>query len=323
LNTSGGDDRKDGPMPNGDNWAAILAGGDGQRLRSFTRTLTGDERPKQFCRLLGTHTLLAETRQRVCLHVAHERTVYVVSRAHEPFYRDELTDAARWQVVEQPVNRGTTAAVLYALRRIRAQGGAGALGLFPADHFYSDQAAFRRAIQGAYALAHARPRDIVLVGAEPDHPETEYGWIEPGPALNDARMLPGLGAPRSVKRFAEKPSADVARALMARRSLWNTMIVVGHLDAFDELLAAAVPDLWRTFAALDQPLAPAVEAAMIDRLYGAIGSSDFSRDVLASQPDRLAVVNLRDSGWTDLGQPARVLDVLGRRHAPDAHQAAG
>jgi hypothetical protein len=101
------------------------------------------------------------------------------------------------------------------------------------------------------------------------------------------------------------------------------MIVVGHLDAFDELLAAAVPDLWRTFAALDQPLAPAVEAAMIDRLYGAIGSSDFSRDVLASQPDRLAVVNLRDSGWTDLGQPGRVLDVLGRRHAPDAHQAAG
>jgi mannose-1-phosphate guanylyltransferase len=310
-------------MANRDNWAAILAGGDGQRLRSFTRTLTGDERPKQFCRLLGTHTLLAETRQRVCLHVANERTVYVVTRAHEAFYREELGDAARWQIIEQPVNRGTTAAVLYALRRIRAQAADGVLGLFPADHFYSDAAAFQRTIQGAYALAHARPQAIVLVGAEPDRPETEYGWIEPGPALRDARLLPGLGAARTVKRFAEKPSADVARALMGRRSLWNTMIVVGRLGAFDELLAAAVPELWQEFSALGQAPAPAAEAAIVDAIYGAIGSSDFSRDVLASQPERLAVVNLRDSGWTDLGQPARVLDVLARRNAPDTHQAAG
>jgi mannose-1-phosphate guanylyltransferase len=249
--------------------------------------------------------------------------VYVVTRAHEAFYREELGDAARWQIIEQPVNRGTTAAVLYALRRIRAQAADGVLGLFPADHFYSDAAAFQRTIQGAYALAHARPQAIVLVGAEPDRPETEYGWIEPGPALRDARLLPGLGAARTVKRFAEKPSADVARALMGRRSLWNTMIVVGRLGAFDELLAAAVPELWQEFSALGQAPAPAAEAAIVDAIYGAIGSSDFSRDVLASQPERLAVVNLRDSGWTDLGQPARVLDVLARRNAPDTHQAAG
>lgn len=31
----------------------ILAGGDGTRLRSLTRRLTGDDRPKQFCALLG------------------------------------------------------------------------------------------------------------------------------------------------------------------------------------------------------------------------------------------------------------------------------
>jgi mannose-1-phosphate guanylyltransferase len=312
-----------GPMASSDNWAAILAGGDGQRLRSFTRTLTGDERPKQFCRLLGTHTLLAETRQRVCLHVASERTVYVVTRAHEPFYRDEFADTSGWQVIAQPVNRGTTAAVLYALRRLRARGADGALGLFPADHFYSDPAAFRRTIEAAYALAHARPHAIVLVGAEPDRPETEYGWIEPGPALQGTRMLPGLGAARSVKRFAEKPSADVARALMGRRSLWNTMIVVGRLSAFDELLAAAVPELRHEFAALDDAPSPDAEAAIVGAIYDAIGSSDFSRDVLASQPERLAVVNLRDSGWTDLGQPARVLDVLARRNASDTHQAAG
>ena len=38
--------------------AIILAGGDGTRLKSLTRRITGDERPKQFCPLLDGNTLL-------------------------------------------------------------------------------------------------------------------------------------------------------------------------------------------------------------------------------------------------------------------------
>jgi hypothetical protein len=34
-------------------WAVILAGGDGTRLKSLTRKIAGDERPKQFCSVLG------------------------------------------------------------------------------------------------------------------------------------------------------------------------------------------------------------------------------------------------------------------------------
>jgi hypothetical protein len=46
--------RRKGFAPGGSNdnlnrWAVILASGDGTRLRSFTRSITGDERPKQFC----------------------------------------------------------------------------------------------------------------------------------------------------------------------------------------------------------------------------------------------------------------------------------
>src|SRR3990170_3044487 len=44
--------------------AIILAGGDGTRLRSLTRRIVGDERPKQFCPILGKRTLLEQTRRR-------------------------------------------------------------------------------------------------------------------------------------------------------------------------------------------------------------------------------------------------------------------
>ena len=41
-------------------WGMVLAGGDGVRLRPLTRFICGDERPKQFCPLLGDSSLLQQ-----------------------------------------------------------------------------------------------------------------------------------------------------------------------------------------------------------------------------------------------------------------------
>jgi mannose-1-phosphate guanylyltransferase len=43
-------------------WAVILAGGDGVRLRSSTRRIAGDDRPKQFCALVGERVLATRRR---------------------------------------------------------------------------------------------------------------------------------------------------------------------------------------------------------------------------------------------------------------------
>src|SRR5690349_19300003 len=48
-------------------WAVILAGGDGTRLKSHTRRIAGDERTKQFCPVLSGATLLEETHARTSL----------------------------------------------------------------------------------------------------------------------------------------------------------------------------------------------------------------------------------------------------------------
>ncbi|MGZ9141575.1 MAG: sugar phosphate nucleotidyltransferase [Candidatus Binatia bacterium] len=66
-------------------WAVILAGGDGTRLKSLSRKITGDERPKQFCPVFGDMTLLEETQRRVAIELAKERTLFVVNRHHEPY----------------------------------------------------------------------------------------------------------------------------------------------------------------------------------------------------------------------------------------------
>jgi mannose-1-phosphate guanylyltransferase len=77
-------------MSNDHRWGVILAGGDGVRLRSLTRLVSGDDRPKQFSPLLEGRTLLAKTRLRIAERIDRDRTLFVLTRAHEPFYKNEL-----------------------------------------------------------------------------------------------------------------------------------------------------------------------------------------------------------------------------------------
>ena len=228
-------------MSNACNWAAILAGGDGRRLQVFTRLMAGDGRPKQFCRLIGSRTLLDETRARVCQIVEPDRVLYVLTRRHEPYYRDGLRDERKGRLIEQPADRGTTAAIAYAIHRLRATAGQGCVAFFPADHHFRNTTALRRTIAMAYAFADSHPDRLVLVGARAERPETEYGWIEPG-AMLEPRRFGGAPSARGVVRFHEKPSSDLATQLLQRRCYWNTFILIGRCTAFESLLADALPE---------------------------------------------------------------------------------
>src|SRR5687767_6909059 len=88
-------------------WAVILAGGDGTRLKSLTRHIAGDERPKQFCSVMGGATLLEETQRRTWLELPRQRTLYVVNCAHEQYYAPILAREPPGNLVVQPSNRGT------------------------------------------------------------------------------------------------------------------------------------------------------------------------------------------------------------------------
>ena len=116
-------------------WAVILAGGDGVRLRSMTRGIAGDDRPKQFCPLVGEDALLTERRKRAALTVPAHRTLVVVNRAHERFYTPLLADLSAPALVAQPENRGTAPAILYALLVLAGrQAEADTVAFLPSDH---------------------------------------------------------------------------------------------------------------------------------------------------------------------------------------------
>ena len=281
----------------------ILAGGDGTRLRSLTRALAGDDRPKQFCRLLGDGSLLAETRRRARRLIASDRLFTVVTRKHERFYEPELGDAAPTTVVVQPENRGTAPAILYALLRLSAAPAGSPVAVLPSDHYVSDGDAFMARVEGALEAAQARPEKVILLGIEPDRPETEYGWIEPAELL----LGPSPWPLYAVKRFWEKPPAPVAERLARAGCLWNSFVIVAHPETLRRLIRGAVPELARAFAPLASRVGTPWEDAASRAVYAGLPAIDFSKRVLQARPSELAVLPVSGLDWNDLGDPARVL----------------
>jgi mannose-1-phosphate guanylyltransferase len=295
-------------------WAAILAGGDGVRLRSLTSSLAGDHRPKQYCRLLGSRTLLEETRHRVARVVAADQTVFVVTQHHARYYSEELVDVPSANIFEQPANRGTMAAVLFTLARLRAMGESGILGFFPSDHYYREPSVFCDAVSMAYWHAERRPDCVILLGTDATRAETDYGWIEPGPVLFGQQYSAGCHWPlRVVDRFIEKPSSSVAESLLSLGCLWNTMVVIGHVRALTSLLVRAVPETTDALATLTAAFSGRRGASDVRRIYQDLPHADLSGNVLASAPEHLLVMSVGNLGWTDLGRPERIVDVLAER----------
>lgn len=285
----------------GARWGVILAGGDGTRLRALTRDLVGDERPKQFCPILGDETLLDETRHRVALSLSPLRTLVVLTRHHEAYYGLGLADAPPHRLVVQPENRGTAPAILYALARIGRAGATDAVAIFPSDHYVSSDEAFMAHVDAAFEVLADRPDLIVLLGVTPDRPEPEFGWIDPGDPVSPLHRTV-----RTVTRFWEKPPPALAEELRARGGLWNSFVMVGRVETFLALIHETVPELSAAFAGVRPVLGSPTEAGAIAAVYRRLPSTDFSRRVLGARPGRLAVVPVRGVDWNDLGSPERV-----------------
>jgi len=180
----------------------VLAGGDGTRLQSLTLKISGDERPKQFCPIINEHSLLSQTRARLDPLFHPDRELFVVTRAHETYYREELSNVDDSCVLPQPLNRGTGVAVALAILHILQRDPDAVVVFAPCDHYYSDDDALRRAIKLKSQRRGQRPDVSVLLSHFP-------------PMLS------------LVKRVGPAPLARVADEL-ADRAQWAGLLGAGY-----------------------------------------------------------------------------------------------
>jgi mannose-1-phosphate guanylyltransferase len=291
--------RGKGPATRSRRWGVILAGGDGVRLKPLTKLICGDERPKQFCPLFDERTLLGRTLRRAELRIPQEQLIVSLTSDHAQWYSQEAGLRPSQRVV-QPANKGTAPAILHSLLSLARLDPQALVAILPCDHHYSNEQSFVSTLECAFETAAERSDSVVLLGAQPDYPEVEYGWIELGSPLEheDSQLF-------RVREFREKPVIDDARRLFEQGSLWNTFVMVGHVEAYLRIVQAALPDLLNMLRSAR--MWAGEETHIKNSLYKRVPSLSFSHRVLSAEASKLAVLRLNDVGWSDLGDPGRAV----------------
>jgi mannose-1-phosphate guanylyltransferase len=297
-------------------WAIVLAGGEGHRLQSFIEEWLGENRPKQYCSLVDSRSLLQTALDRIEPVVEPERIITVIGPGQREFLEESVLPGSRVNVIEQPASRGTASAVYTALAHIRLHDPGAVVLVVPCDHHIHPEEVFVEHLERALAFTDKKPNAVVCLGAVPSYPETEYGWIEPANQWEG-----GLPDPLSilpVLRFVEKPSLPVAESLLTAGCFWNTLVVAGRAATLWNLGLKLAPSLMSHvdlyLAALEAVrggiLPEAYAEFALQRAYMSYSPLDLSKDILESAGRSLYVLPMTGVEWGDLGRPERLMESL-------------
>ena len=184
----------------------ILSGGAGTRLWPLSR---GPSYPKQFIALLGQGSLLRQTLERVADRARFSEPLILSGHAHRFLVGEALREAGleAEAIVVEPVPRNTGPAACVAALMLAAHEPSALMLLMPSDHHIADLEEFHRAVDRAAGPAH--DGCIVAFDIAPDRPDTNYGYIRRGAAVD------GHAECCKVARFVEKPDRATAAAYLA------------------------------------------------------------------------------------------------------------
>jgi mannose-1-phosphate guanylyltransferase len=255
----------------------LLAGGSGTRFWP----LSTPENPKQLLPLAGPQSSVEDAVDRLAGLIPRERTLVVAGSGIAGQLRERLRLPAENLLIE-PRAASTAPALIWATWEAQRRDPEAEVLSLHADWAVGDAAAFR--ITADVALTTARRHDrLVTVGMVPSRPETGYGYIVPGPPLDDTAS--------SVARFSEKPDAATALDFMAAGALWNSGLFAWTATRLLAEVRTHTPEVARVLPALDD--------GDVERFFREV--EPVSIDVGLLERSRAVAVVRGDFAWDDVG----------------------
>lgn len=226
--------------------AVVMAGGMGTRFWPRSRR----DSPKQFLRLVGGKTLLEDTVERLQNLVPPQQVLVVTSEAHVGKVRELLPGIPADNVIGEPMGRDTAACVGLAAILVHARDPDAVMAAMPADHYIRPRQKLHQVLKAA-AEAARRSEALLVFGVKPRYPGTGYGYIQRGDKVSDIR---GVSVYR-VKRFVEKPKAEVARQFVRSDGYyWNSGIFMWRVSTILSAIERFLPDLYASLMRIRKDL---------------------------------------------------------------------
>lgn len=275
-------------------YPVVLAGGRGTRFWPLSRK----KRAKQLLALDSKQTMLQQTVARL-LPLAPATKFWIITNEDlRPAILKQVPRCSRAQILAEPVGRNTAPAIGLAAFLLLRHDPDAVIGMFPSDHVIADERRFRETLRQAIEIAAAGP-NIVVLGIQPNRPETGYGYIEAGGIVRDNA--------RRVRRFTEKPDlAKAAEFLAAGNYFWNSGMFVWSAHTLADALREHLPKT----APILEKIAASYGTRKFSHVFRELyqNSENISVDYAVLEP-RSAKGELdanifclpADFGWNDLG----------------------
>jgi mannose-1-phosphate guanylyltransferase / mannose-6-phosphate isomerase len=269
----------------------ILSGGSGTRLWPMSR----DSFPKQFLPLLHDLSPFQATLERLGGIEGVQAPLIVANQGHRFVVQDQLKaeNIESYRLFIEPFGRDTAPAVAVVAHNLVREDPEAIMLILPSDHDIPDGDDFRSAI--SVGVGAARAGQLVVFGIEARWPETGYGYIERGEALEGSR-----GCYR-VSSFVEKPELEIARRLAASgRHYWNSGIFLFRAASFLTELKRLQPELAATCQAAADAVTNDHGVLRIDAaVFARCRSISVDRAVL--ERTETAAVVPATFRWSDIG----------------------
>ncbi|KAB2903095.1 MAG: mannose-1-phosphate guanylyltransferase/mannose-6-phosphate isomerase [Burkholderiaceae bacterium] len=294
----------------------ILCGGSGTRLWPLSR----ETYPKQFLTLNGDGlSMLQDTATRLdglTVDIPKAPPLVICNGEHRFLAAQQLHEAGivGARLVLEPAGRNTAPALTLAALAADAQA---ILLAMPADHIVNHAERLHQAVASAWPLA--REGAMVTFGIVANRPETGYGYIQKGQAMDGTDAF-------AIQSFEEKPSLELAQSYIASGNyLWNSGLFMVRADQWLKAMAALQPAMLQACrAAMDhssrdmdfiRPHGEAFAACPADSIDYAVMEHLPGNDSLGI-PARVVPL---DAGWSDLGAWDALWDVLPHDDQGNAH----
>jgi len=276
----------------------ILSGGSGTRLWPLSRASL----PKQLLPLVSDKSMLQETLSRLSKWANVEAPIIVCGNDHRFLVAEQLRELGILprSIMLEPMGRNTAPAIAVAANSLANSNDALMLVL-PADHVIRDIDAFEKAVKTAAKAAEIGR--LVTFGIRPDQPETGYGYIKLGKALED------VDACFQVGKFVEKPDLNTAQSYLDSGDyFWNSGMFLFKPQSYLAELQKFQPEISKqanlAYAGSYQDL----DFCRLDEKSFAACPSD-SIDYAVMERTSLAAVVPVDIGWNDVGSWTALWDV--------------
>lgn len=267
----------------------VLSGGSGTRLWPLSRS----GYPKQFLALTAEVSLFQDTLERLGGIEGVVDPLVVCNEEHRFIIAEQAKNIGQklGSIILEPTAKNTAPAIALAAIQALSRHEDPLLLVLPSDHVFQNVEAFHCAVAAAAQLAAAG--HMVTFGVVPTRPETGYGYIEAGAALDAGGF--------AVSRFVEKPDAQTAQGYLDQGGYyWNSGMFMFRASVYLKELEAYHPDI---IGPCRQAMAKAVHDLDFCRVNAAAFADcpSESIDYAVMEKTRQAAVLPLDAGWNDVG----------------------